>query len=163
MPEAHTICITIPGITGETWVFIDPALPELAFMRQFGTRSEAVEYAQRLAISTGWPIEDAGRAGAQPMMPPSFDAQQARINELLLLMTAIVQDADLDWDNASFWADAARRQAQVILSVGQAMHNEDLADMLATGSAMLRLAAERLGLDSVDDVLARIMVVGGAS
>lgn len=163
MTEAHTICITIPGYTGETWVFIDPALPDLAFVRQFASASEAVVYAQGLAETTGWRIEDAATVGAHPSRPTEFDTQQARINELLWLMTTTVHEGALDWDDPSFWADAARQQAQVIFNAGAAMANEDLAVMLAMGDAMLRLAAERMGLDSIDDVLAGIMVVRSAT
>lgn len=163
MGNARTICITLPRPDGGRWVFIDPPLPELAFQRDFATADEAEAYAQQLAGTTGWPVEDALLLPTADVSPERFDERQARINELLWLMTTIVHEGALDWDDPSFWADAARQQAQVIFNAGAAMANEDLAVMLAIGGAMLRLAAERIGLDSIDDVLASIMVVRSAT
>jgi hypothetical protein len=157
MADAPTICITIPSLDGRCWVFIDPAQPSLAFTREFASRQEAGEYASALSKTMAWPLED---AAALPLAAePAFDAQQAHLNELLWLMTTIVHDDDLDWDAPAFWADAARQQAQVILDVGPALPHEDLAVMLATGAAMLRLATDNMGLSSVDDVLATIMIL----
>ncbi|WP_419808525.1 hypothetical protein [Sphingomonas sp.] len=96
MADARTICITIPSISGETWVFIEPALSELAFLRQFTSARAAAEYAQGLTTTTGRPIEDAGRGDPLPLLYGPFDAEQARINGLLWLMTTIVHDGALD-------------------------------------------------------------------
>ncbi len=159
MSDPITICMTIPALDGRCWVFIDPSRPDFAFNREFATADQAADYARGLAKTTGWPIDDA--AGVQSAQLPSvpFDDRQARVNEVLWLMSAVAQQDRIDWKDPAFWAEAAKQNAEIIVDAGLVLTDEDHVVLLEIGAGMLRQGAADLGVSNVDDVLAATITV----
>lgn len=161
MDRPHAICISIPSAAGERWVFVVSPMVDLELNRQFRDYIAARAYAVALHRITGWPVEDHNVSTPDQAEPFTLDAYERDVNEILWLMTTLADESGMDFGDREFWADAARQQAEVIVATGNALSQTNLAVALAVGAAMLRRAALDLGLASVDDVLARIMVTGG--
>lgn len=161
-PANSTIRLTSPGRGSTRWVYIDPPLPSPALNREFASAQGAMGYAQHLAEITGWPIGDAILTADSPPCQMPFDDREAKINELLWVMTSLVPEDQIAAAGRVFWAGAARQNAEIIVNAGDALADDDRAVMLILGGAMLRQAAAHLCETSVDDVLKRVMVLGGA-
>jgi len=158
-----TICMTLPSASGECWVFIDPARPDLAFNRQFASTLQAADYAVGLAKTTGWPIEDATGQCPRVLEVQPLDQHQLRINEAMWQMSAVAHQTNhVNWSDPSLFAVGARLLAELSVVEGRVMTAEDRAMLVEVGAAMLLQAATDLGVASVDDVLASTLTVAVA-
>lgn len=155
MAEQTTICITLPGIDGGCYIFIDPPVANMPLSTRFDSHRQAADFAQGLALGTGWPIEDAGA----PPPSPAFTEQEAKINETLWLMTTILQDDQTGWSDEFAAETIAREIAVIVANYGSTLSEEDRGMLLSIGAVALKAAAAEGGHDSVDDVLPSIMVL----
>lgn len=159
MPELTTICITLPGDRGQCWVFIDPPIAAHWLNQEFPSIDEAEYYASGMSLTMGWPIENAVDRPAEPDHHIAFDSRQAQINGLLWLMTTVVHEKRINWNEPDFLAHAARQMAEIFVDTGDAMAVADRAVLIALGGSMLARATAEMNLESVDDLLPAIMVV----